>query len=186
MAVDTDRHHADGESLVFNDDRHCRRGHVGGVGTEQQIDFVDIDELVVDAGHVRRIALVVIKNQINRAAQEAALRVDVIAPHLQREQQLLAVLRHPAGECHAETDLDRIGRHRRRGEEQNSGSGKSCAPNGQRGRSSRTFSLPPDAATSQCIISSPGITPHKLEAEGSFSQTFGRCGLSRCQGRGSK
>ena len=28
--------------------------------------------------------------------------------------------------------------------------------------------------------------PHRLEADGSLAQTFGRCGLSRCQGRGSK
>jgi uncharacterized protein YfaP (DUF2135 family) len=37
-----------------------------------------------------------------------------------------------------------------------------------------------------CIISSGGMIPQRLEADGSFSHTFGFCGLSRCQGRGSK
>lgn len=36
------------------------------------------------------------------------------------------------------------------------------------------------------IISSGGIGPQRLAASGVFGQIFGRCGLSRCQGRGSK
>ncbi len=36
------------------------------------------------------------------------------------------------------------------------------------------------------IISSGGIGPHRFAAEGSFAHTFGRCGLSRCHGLGSK
>ena len=36
------------------------------------------------------------------------------------------------------------------------------------------------------IISSPGMMPQRFAAEGSFSHTLGRCGLSRCHGRGSK
>jgi hypothetical protein len=37
-----------------------------------------------------------------------------------------------------------------------------------------------------CIISSGGGGPHRFADDGSFGQTFGTCGLSRCQGRGSK
>ena len=36
------------------------------------------------------------------------------------------------------------------------------------------------------IISSGGIGPHRFAALGSFAQTFGRWGLSRCHGLGSK
>ena len=35
-------------------------------------------------------------------------------------------------------------------------------------------------------ISSGGRMPHRFDAEGSLAQTFGRCGWSRCHGRGSK
>jgi hypothetical protein len=41
-------------------------------------------------------------------------------------------------------------------------------------------------ARCHCIISSGGIGPHRFAASGVFGQVFGRCGLSRCQGRGSK
>ena len=36
------------------------------------------------------------------------------------------------------------------------------------------------------IISSPGMMPQRLAADGSFAQTLGLCGTSRCHGRGSK
>ena len=36
------------------------------------------------------------------------------------------------------------------------------------------------------IISSGGMMPHRLAADGSLGHTFGFCGWSRCHGRGSK
>jgi hypothetical protein len=33
------------------------------------------------------------------------------------------------------------------------------------------------------IISSGGIGPHRFAASGVFGHVFGRCGLSRCQGK---
>ncbi len=187
VPVDAHCHHADGELLVFNNNRHRRRGHVGGVRPEQQIDFVDVDELVVDTRHVRWIALIVVDNEFHRAAEEAALGVDVVAPQLKRKQKLFAVLRYPAGHRQAEADLDRFSRRsgRLRHEQQTRDSCNSRTPNGSHGRSPG-FALPARRGDSYCIISSPGITPHRLEADGSFSHTLGRCGLSRCQGRGSK
>ncbi len=116
MPVHADRQHADGHHVVLHDDRHGGRRHVGRVGTEQQIDFVDRDELGVDARHVRRIALVVVIDELDRPAEQPAVGVDVVAPQLERDDELLAVLRHSAGQGHAEADLDRIGRARRSGE----------------------------------------------------------------------
>jgi hypothetical protein len=69
----------------------------------------DVNQLGVDAGHVRRIALIVVVDELDWAAEQPALGVDVVAPGLQRDQKLLAVLRHAAGHRHAEADLDRLG-----------------------------------------------------------------------------
>ena len=106
MPVHADAENGDGGLVVLYDHRHRRCHHIGGIGAENEIDFVDIDELGVDAGHVRRIALIVVVDELDWAAEQTALGVDIVAPELQRDQKLLAVLRHPAGHRHAEADLD--------------------------------------------------------------------------------
>ena len=73
--------------------RHGGRRHVGGIGPEQQIDFVDRYQFGVDARHIGRIALIVVINELDRPAEQAAIGIDVVAPHLERDDELLAVLR---------------------------------------------------------------------------------------------
>ncbi len=99
---------ADRGLLVLHQHRDCRSDHVGRVWADQQVDFVDIDQLGVDPRHVRRIALVVIEHKLDRAPEQPALGVDVVTPNLQRRQHLLAGRRHAAGQCHAEADPDRL------------------------------------------------------------------------------
>ena len=109
---------ADRGLVVLHQHRNCRRHHVGRVGADQQIDFVDVDQLGIDPGHVLRIALVVIEHQLDRTAEQAAFGVDVVAPDLQRRQHLLADRRHAAGERHAQADPDRLGGLRRARQQQ--------------------------------------------------------------------
>ena len=45
---------------------HGGRRHVGCIGSEQQIDFVHRQKLGVDRGHVRRIALIVVVDKLDR------------------------------------------------------------------------------------------------------------------------
>jgi hypothetical protein len=113
LPIDVHAEHADRHLVLRHDDRHRRRDHIGGIGPEQQVDFVDAEQLGVDGRHVVAVALVVVIDELDRAAQDAALGVDVVAPDLEPEQQLLAVRRHPSGQRHAEPDLDRVGGARR-------------------------------------------------------------------------
>ena len=98
-----DRHH-----VLLHDDRDHRGDHVGGVGPDQQVDLVDVDELRIDAGHVRRVALIVVAQEIDRAAEQPALRIDVVAPDLERDQELLADAGDAPRHRHAAADLDRL------------------------------------------------------------------------------
>jgi len=97
LAIDVHAEHADRHLVCLHDHRHCRRDHVGGIGPDQQVDFVDADELGVDAGHVVGIALVVVINEFDGPSQESALGVDVVAPDFRRQEILLAVGRVGAG-----------------------------------------------------------------------------------------
>jgi len=113
LAIDVHAQHADRHLVGLHDDRHRRRDHVGRIGAEQKVHFVDAEQLGVDAGHVVGVALVVVINQLDRAPQQSAPGVDVVAPDFQGQQVLLAVGRDRAGQGHAEADLDWIGRSRR-------------------------------------------------------------------------
>src|SRR5262249_44489663 len=81
---------------------------------EQQVDFVDGDELGIDVRHVRRRALVVVDDELDRAAEQPALGVDVVAPDLERGVDHLARCGARAGEREAHADPDRIAALRER------------------------------------------------------------------------
>ena len=114
MLVDADRQEADRGPVVLHDDRHRRRDHVGGVWPEQKVDLVDGDELRIERRHGARVALVVVVDELDRSPEQPALGVDIVAPKLQRHQDLLAVCGDAAGERQAQADLHRIGGLRRR------------------------------------------------------------------------
>ncbi len=99
--------------VVLDHDRHRRRQQVGAIIAGNQIDLVDIEQLRKDAGHRRRVALIVVIDQLHRPAQEAALGVGLLLPDLHPQQGRLAAGRQPAGQPHAEADLDRLGGARR-------------------------------------------------------------------------
>ena len=52
---------------------------VGAVAGDDEIDLVDVEQLGVDARHGRRVGLVVVVDELDLAAEQAALRVDVVA-----------------------------------------------------------------------------------------------------------
>ena len=122
LGVGIERKQADEHLVLLHDDRNGGRHHVGRIAADHEVGFVDVEELGVDAGHIRRVGLVVIMDQLNLTAEQSALGVDFLRPDLRAEQCLLAVHRQRAGQRHAEADLDRL-----------AALGKS-ANSGQRGR----------------------------------------------------
>jgi hypothetical protein len=117
-SVDREREQPEEQPIVLEHDRHRRRHHIGGVAGDRDVGLVDIDQLGVERRDRRRAALVVVKNQLDRSAEQAALGIDVGLPDLHRQQCRLADRGEPAGQRHAEADCDRLGcpRHARHGE----------------------------------------------------------------------
>jgi len=108
LAVDGEAQQADEHLLAADHQRHGGRQHVGAVATDDQIDLVDVEQLGVDAGDGRRIGLVVIVDELDRATEQAAAGIDVFLPDLLRQQGRLAVGAEAAGHSHAVADLDRL------------------------------------------------------------------------------
>ena len=143
FVVDADRGEADRQLLVLDDGRHRRRHEVGAVGTEQQVDFVDGDQLGVDARHVRRRALVVVDDELDRAAEQPALGVDVVAPDVERGVDHLARCGAGAGERKAHADPDRIAALRGRAREREQSSDERRGERAQRIPTITSPSSPP-------------------------------------------
>ena len=95
------------QEVALLDERHDRRRRHGAVGRDQEVDFVDIEQLRVDAGRGRRVRLIVVGDQLDLAVEQPALLVDVFDPHLQREQRGLAAAAERARLRDADADLDR-------------------------------------------------------------------------------
>ena len=124
LAVHREPEQAEEQAVMLDRHRHRRRDHVRAIAGDDQIDFIDIEQLGVNPGHRRRIALVVVIDELDRPAEKPALRVDVVLPDLHREQRRLAGGGKPAGQRHAETDCYRLGRSGGTG--RNNASGEHC------------------------------------------------------------
>ena len=151
FAVGIEREQADEGLVLLHDDRNGRRHHVGRIGADDEVDFVDVEQLGVDARHRRRIGLIVVIDQLHRPAEQAALGVDFLFPDLGAEQRLLAVGGERAGQRHAEADLDRVlglrrRRQRRRGEARRKQYGAEGAGNAAAGYSS-SHGVPPEVVS---------------------------------------
>src|SRR6266851_4291406 len=93
LLVHRETEHADEQPVLLHHHRHRRRQHVGGIAADDEIDVIDVEQLGVDRRHFRWAALVVVIDELDRAA----------------EQRALAVGRERAGERHAEADPQRLG-----------------------------------------------------------------------------
>jgi hypothetical protein len=80
---------ADDEAVPLPDERHHRRRQIGAIGRHQEIDLVDVDKLRIDARHGRRQAPIVVAHELDLAAEEAAGRIDVVAPQFVADDQVL-------------------------------------------------------------------------------------------------
>ena len=109
LAIDTDREDAHRHLLVGDEDRHGGRHEVGGVGAEQQVGLIDRDQFGVEAGNVGGIALVVVDDDLDRPAEQAAPGIDVVAPKIDRRLHHLAGRSAAPGQRQSHPDLDRIG-----------------------------------------------------------------------------
>ena len=115
LAVDVEGEEADEQLVLLHHHRERRRVEIGAVRPHDNVDFVDVDQLGVDAGHVGRIGLIVVVDELYFAAEESALGVDLLRPDLGAEQRLLAVGRERSGQRHGEAELDRVAVLRRCG-----------------------------------------------------------------------
>ena len=114
MLVRAEPENADRRALVLDDRRHRCGDDVGAVRPDQQFHFVDADQLGIDARRIRRRALVVVINQLDRPVEQPAFGVDVVAPDFQSREHLLAGRGRRAGQAQTKPDADRIGGLRRR------------------------------------------------------------------------
>jgi len=114
LVVDPDRREADRHFVVRHDGGHGRRHEVGAVGAEQQVDFVQSNQLGVDGRDVPRRALIIVDDKLDRTAEHASFGVHVIAPHLERRVDHFAWRRTGARQCKAEPNPDRLWSLRRR------------------------------------------------------------------------
>ena len=94
--------------VVGDHNRHRRRRNIGCIPRNDEVDFVDIEQLCIDAGDQRRVALIVVEIELDRAAEQPAFFVGVVGPDLHRQQCRGAVDREAAGQRHAEADHDRL------------------------------------------------------------------------------
>jgi hypothetical protein len=113
-------------AIMSNNHWHRRRDHVGGVTAYHDIDFVDVQQLGVDARDRRWIRLVVVVNQLHLPPKNPAFGIDLFLPELHREQRRFAIWREASGQRHAESNRDRILRSRgERSDQQHDG--EQCA-----------------------------------------------------------
>src|SRR5262249_32109825 len=94
--------------MWVHDDRNCRGEDIGAVAADDDVDFVDIEQLAVNARHRRRVALVVVVNELHGSPDKTALGVGFLDPYFHREQRGFPVWPERTGLRNAKTDLDRL------------------------------------------------------------------------------
>ena len=85
------REQADQHFLLLNHHGHRRRQQVGARPADDDVDLVDVEQLLVQGGDGRRIALIVVVDELDSAAEQPALGIDIVLLDPLREQRRLAV-----------------------------------------------------------------------------------------------
>ncbi len=112
LVVHCQRKAGQDQPVALHRQRHRRRGE-HRAQADQHVHLVDVEQLGDNARHRRGIRLVVIDHQLDLAAQEAAARIDLLGPDLQRHLGRLADRAVAASERMAPADLDRVSAKRR-------------------------------------------------------------------------
>ena len=63
---------ADQHFLLLNHHGHRRRQQVGAIPADDDVDLVEVEQLLVQGGDGRRIALIVVVDEVDRAALDVA------------------------------------------------------------------------------------------------------------------
>ena len=92
--------------LALDDNGHGRGDEIGPIAGDDKVDFVDIEELAVDAWHSGRLGLVVIVDQLHGPSDEAAFLVDLLLPDLHGQESGFAIGSKGPGEGHAQANAD--------------------------------------------------------------------------------
>ena len=74
LVVGREREQSEEQPVVRDRNRHRRHHQIGAVARHQEVDLVDVDQLGIDRRHQRRVALVVVVDELDRPAEEPALR----------------------------------------------------------------------------------------------------------------
>ena len=97
VLVDASAEQADEQLLLLDRDRHRGGDLSRSIAADDQVDLVDIEQLGVDAGHLRWTALIIVVDELDRPAEQPALGIDVVLPDLHRHQRHFAVGRERTG-----------------------------------------------------------------------------------------
>src|SRR5581483_9068231 len=98
VVVDPGAEQTDEQSVLGDDQRHRRGDLRRGITAEHEVDFVDVDQLAVDAGDLRRARLIIVIDELHLAAEQTALGVDVVLPDFHGDKRHLAVRRERPGQ----------------------------------------------------------------------------------------
>src|SRR6516165_7144424 len=106
LTVRIEREQTDEHLALLHDSGNGRGHHVRPIRADDEVNLIDVEQLRVDDGHILGFGLVVVIDELDGPAQQAALGVGLFFPNLSTEQRLLARSRKRAGLRHAEADLD--------------------------------------------------------------------------------
>src|SRR5262249_53527239 len=102
----------EGEAVPVRDLRSWRRQQ-GRERPEGQVHMLDRDQVGVVGVDLRRTAVVIEYHQLDFAAKEAAVRIDIVRPQLVATLECLPVGREVTGQGQRGADQYRLGRGRR-------------------------------------------------------------------------
>src|SRR5262249_13603240 len=91
LRVDRERHEAEEKFPTFHDQRHCWCHGVISVAADHDIDLLDVEQMLVNAGDELGVRLIVDADELHRPAEELTVGIDVLLPDLVGESSCLAV-----------------------------------------------------------------------------------------------
>jgi hypothetical protein len=84
-AVYAEPHQADEEAMPLDDERHRGQNGVRTVATEDQVDPVLVEQVLVQARNQGRVAAIVVADEFHGAAEQPTPPVNVFLPDLLRQ-----------------------------------------------------------------------------------------------------
>ena len=106
--VDREAEQCREHQFLAHHNRHRRRNFVGAVTGNDQVHFVDVQQLGIDARHFCRLCRIVVIDELHLPSQQTARLIRVFAPDFHGDKRCFPGARKTAGQRHAEADLKRL------------------------------------------------------------------------------